>query len=96
MTLEEKLHEAAKRGLTHLALYPVPSVDQKTIYWTATAAPSTQHHYVRSTQLDPVAALHQVLDELPKAKNRAKKSDAITAAVTEPQQEDLTTWLPKT
>lgn len=101
MTLEDLLKQAAARGLTHMALYPVNSLDKQKTYWTATAAPSSGHHYVRGTDLDPVVALKTALTDLPKAKLRAPpaklKSD-VTAAVTEAktEQEDLTTWLPKT
>jgi hypothetical protein len=48
MTLEDLLREAAAKGLTHLSLHPVHSGDNKTVYWRATATPSTMHKYVHA------------------------------------------------
>ncbi len=41
MALEDDLQDAADRGLTHFSVYPVHSADRKTVYWHATASPST-------------------------------------------------------
>jgi len=90
MTLEERLLEAAQRGLTHLSMHPVPSEDNKTIYWRCSATPSTGHRYVAAIELDPVSAMTKALSELPKAPRRTvpKSKDEITAAVTEPTPTD--------
>lgn len=90
MALEDLLREAAKRGLTHLSLAPVPSTDAKTTYWLASATPSTMHKYISTTSKDPVEALEQVLKALPKAPKRAprKGDDLLTATVTEPLDMD--------
>jgi hypothetical protein len=73
MTLEERLREAAERGLTHMSLSATATG------WAAIAAPSTAHHYVTKFAKDPIEALHQVLADLPKApKRRAAK---VTATV---------------
>jgi hypothetical protein len=87
MALEDLLQRAAKHGITHLSLVPVPSVDGKTTYWHATATPSTAHKYVNCNHTDPVIALTGVLEAMPKAPLRAAKAardKEITAAVTEP------------
>lgn len=85
MTLDEALREAAARGLTHLTLFAVPSLDSKKTYWAARAAPSTGHHYVQFNGDDPVEVLVECLALLPKARKRAEKP--ITAAVN-PEPED--------
>jgi hypothetical protein len=89
-SLEELIREACKRGLTHLTLYPVPSQDNKTLYWCARATPSTGHSYVQTQTLDPIEAMTEVLKALPKAPKRASKAadkpllrDEVTAPVTE-------------
>lgn len=83
MALEDLLREAAKRGLTHLSLAPVPSNDAKTTYWLASATPSTMHKYISTTSVDPVEAITQVLAVLPKAPKRAPRGkDLLTATVT--------------
>lgn len=83
MTLEDRIKEAAAKGLTHLTLWPVFSTDGKTTYWCVRATPSTQHRYVQATNLDPVAALDEALRELPRASRRSKQDPigAVTAAV---------------
>jgi hypothetical protein len=73
--LETLLADAAKRGLTHLSLHPVPSADNKTVYWCARATPSTGHHYVSAERLDPCEALAQALHDLPRAPKRAAKKE---------------------
>lgn len=77
MTIEDLLQQAAAKGMTHFTLYPVHSVDRKTVYWHARVAPSTMHHYIEETDLDPVLAMQRALTALPKAPKRAK----VTAAV---------------
>jgi hypothetical protein len=91
-TLEEALKLAAERGLTHLTLYPVPSADNKITYWHAKATPSTGHNYVQITTTDPVDAVVQVLQALPRAPKRAAAK--ITATVNEPAAE-IDKWLPQ-
>lgn len=71
MTLEELLREGCKRGLTHLTLSPTPSTDGKKIYWAAQATPSTMHKYISCAAEDPVEAILQVLQALPKAPIRS-------------------------
>lgn len=99
--IEELLREACSRGITHLTLYPVPSEDGKTVYWSARATPSTNHKYVHVSDIDPVVALRGVLMGIPKAGRRSTTRDdaPVTATVTNepppPQQETLDTWLPK-
>ena len=78
MTLEEQLRDAAAKGMTDFTLYPVPSVDNKTVYWRARATPSTMHKFVQVTEKDPVAAVMAVLKALPRA---TRKSEKVTAAV---------------
>lgn len=102
--LDEALRDAARKGMTHLTLYPVVSADGKTTYWHARSAPSTGHSYVQITSLDPVDALVRVLLALPKAPKRAAPTK-ITAAVTEPEdisssaahepKTELEKWLPQ-
>lgn len=75
MALEDLLREAAKRGITHLSLAPTPSADGKHIYWCARATPSTEHKYISCTCEDPVDAVTQVLEALPKAKRRSSKPE---------------------
>lgn len=70
MSIEDALREAARKGLTHLSLYPTPSEDGKTTYWRATATPSTGHAYVWANEADPVEAVAQALHKLPQAKRR--------------------------
>ena len=82
MTLEEQLHAAVAKGLTHLTLYPVASEDKKTTYWHAKATPSSGHAYVQITTTDPAQALMQVLLALPKAARRVIKKSGPTCEVT--------------
>ena len=106
MTLEALLKEACAKGMTHLTVYPVPSQDNKTLYWCARATPSTGHSYVQTQTLDPVEAVMEVLKALPKAPKRtkavdskpSKEPDLVTAPVNhpEPQPGDMSAWLPKT
>lgn len=107
MTLEEQLRDACAKGITHLTLYPVPSVDNKTLYWCARATPSTGHSYVQTQTLDPVEAVTEVLKALPAAKRlrqpnpepNLRGSGEVTATVKPeepPQPETLEKWLPKT
>lgn len=108
-TLDEALKLACQKGMTHLTIYPIPSADNKTIYWCARATPSTGHSYVQVATLDPVEAVMEVLKALPSAKRRAAISKdrgstyearhtPVTAPVTEtpPEPETMNTWLPKT
>lgn len=109
MTLEEALRDAARKGITHLTLYPVPSADNKTTYWCARATPSTGHSYVQTNSLDPVEAVIEVLKALPGAKRRVTaavkldenigstdwtKPETTVADIDKPQEE-LGRWLPK-
>ena len=87
MTIEDLIQQAAARGLTHLTLYPVPSVDAKTTYWHARATPSTGHHYVEETDTDPVLALQRALAALPKAAKR-KVTAAVKGKTPEPTRDD--------
>lgn len=96
MTLEELLIGAAAKGLTHLTLYPVESGDRKTTYWLARATPSTGHQYVSVVGIDPVKALTEVLEGLPRAKKRQKNPDPnlygsmdVTATVKRPPIEPI-------
>lgn len=92
-TLEDLLREAAAKGLTHLSLHPVPSENNKTVYWRCSATPSTMHKYVSTTMLDPVESVVAVLKALPKVPRKSAANAIIrgelfdpkvTAAVTEP------------
>lgn len=99
MTFEDLLREAAAKGLTHFTIWPTPSEDRKTVYWTARATPSTQHSYVQSHGTDPVDVALAVLKSLPKAPKREQKK--ITATVKEPPAietpaGEMDEWLPKT
>lgn len=106
MNLDDLIHEAAKKGLTHLSLVPTPSADGKKIYWAATATPSTMHKYINCADEDPVAAMKEVLKALPKAPMRQKrgierpqKGLDVTATVNPdepPEETELNKWLPKT
>lgn len=80
MALEDLIHEAAAKGMTHLTIWPVPSEDGKKTYWSARATPSTMHSYVQAAHHDPVTALELVLKGLPRAPKRAPRK--ITATVT--------------
>lgn len=107
--LEDALKLAAEKGMTHLTMWPVPSQDRKTTYWYARATPSTGHSYVQTTSTDPVEAVVQVLQALPRAPKRASPQKNVTAAVTEkieftPEenamkvtngQEEIDKWLPQ-
>jgi len=82
MTLDDRLRDAASKGLASLTLYAEWSADHKTTYWTCRATPSARHGYVGVEHaLDPVEALTECLKALPGAKVRESKK--ITAAVTE-------------
>ena len=81
-SLEELLRQAAAKGLTHLSLWPVPTVGGGDTYWKCRASPSTQHHYVDGESVnDPVPAVRDALERLPGARKRQPK---VTATVTEP------------
>lgn len=92
MTLEELLRDAAKRGITHLSLVPTPSEDGKTTYWRASATPSTMHKYVFCNHTDPVEALTQVLQAMPKAPSRS--TPKVTATVTLRDQPRIENYKP--
>lgn len=106
MTLEERIKEACDKGLTHLTVWPVPSVDGKHTYWAARATPSTGHAYVSTQSKFAVDAIAEVLAQLPKAKSRSLPPPReFTAAVTDPvavaKEEfsqitsEIDRWLPK-
>ena len=89
-TLAELIREKAARGMTHLTLYPVPSVDGKQTYWCARCTPSTEHRYSQAAAADPITAITQALQEManaPKRKGADPKmmvgSEPVTATVTE-------------
>lgn len=96
MTLEDLLREAAAKGLTHLTLYPIDSVDGKTVYWNARATPSTTHSYVQAANYDPVVAVTTVLDALPRAQRRkspsarVEKFDSMNPPLSEMAQREVT------
>lgn len=98
MTLDEALHGAAAKGLTHLSLWPVHSTDRKTVYWKASATPSSGHSYVNSEDLDPVKAVLTVLENLPSARKR-KVTATVKNREPDPEpaqpQGELDAFLPK-
>lgn len=111
MTIEELLTAACAKGLTHLTMWPVPSADGKTTYWHARATPSTGHHYVSASGLNPADVLAEVLSSLPKAPKRAvtaavkPRFDSVNPPISEMPQRaatpanldpELEDWLPKT
>lgn len=71
MSIEELLREAATKGLTHFSLHPTESTDGKTVYWRASATPSTAHRYVEAVGTDIVDVVIRALVQLPAAKKRA-------------------------
>ena len=85
MTMEEAIHEAAKKGLVSVHLYAEWSADHKTTYWTCRATPSARHGHVGVEHaLDPVEAVVECLKALPGAKLReTAKPKKVTSAVTE-------------
>ena len=87
-TLAELIREKAARGMTHLTLYPVPSVDGKQTYWCARCTPSTEHRYSQAAAADPITAITQALQEMA---NAPKRRDAVPTMGKTPQTEDFVT-----
>lgn len=93
MTLEERIKEACDKGLTHLTVWPVPSVDGKHTYWAARATPSTGHAYVSTQSKFAVDAIAEVLAQLPKAKSRQAplpRFDTVNPPLSEMAQREVT------
>ena len=94
MTLEELFKEACGKGLTHFTLYPVESMDRKTIFWACRATPSTGHSYIQTQTLDPIEAITETLKALPKAPKRANtpkpRFDSVNPPLSELAQRAVT------
>lgn len=81
-SLEDLMQEAAARGLTHLSVYPVHSADRKTVYWHASASPSTEKLPSKSSGLDIVEVAAQALQGMSRApKARAGKENQGTLPI---------------
>lgn len=81
-SLEDLMQEAAARGLTHLSVYPVHSADHKTVYWHASASPSTEKLPSKSSGMDIVEVAAQALQGMSRApKARAGKENHGTLPI---------------
>lgn len=77
-TLEDRLRQAASKGLTHVSLWTVWTENKKQVFWAASAVGSGGQGYLRVEHTDPIQALTAVLDHLPRAKGvtAGKKREA--------------------
>jgi hypothetical protein len=78
IALQDRLLDAAAKGLTHLSVWPTHSTDGKTTYWTCRATPSNEFSYVEATHTSIDIAIMDCLIAMKAAKKRKKE---VTATV---------------